>query len=178
MPTIQGVTYTEAWAEAVAIAPINAAILLALEFNHSAFTEPARIVSDRADLVARLEADAPYNPSQYVTFTALPVDISLPEESTEAPKSSLTILVDNVSGILVPYLDLAIGTLEPVKVILREYVSTDLTTPARTPPIRMVVRAVQVTETRVAIEASYGDPSNRAFPGKNYITSEYPGLAL
>lgn len=177
MPTIQGVTFTEAWAEAVAIAPINSVALVTLELNHPDFDEPARVVADRQDFTCTLEADAPYNPGQEVTFIALPVEVLLPEESTEGTAPSVSVSIGDVSQVITPYLEKATASLTPAELIVREYISTRPEQPARVPVIRMIVTDVSVTERRVTLQASYLDPANRGFPTRSYSSAEYPGLA-
>jgi len=66
-----------ALAEAYAAAPSDVVVLHTLELRHPAFRDDngnptaIRVVRDHADLVARLEASAPLNPVEMVTFTAL-----------------------------------------------------------------------------------------------------------
>lgn len=179
MSIVKGVTYSEAWKEAAAIAPITRVILVTLEFLHPSFPadDIPRVVADRRNLTATLEADAPFHAGQAVWFTAMPIEVMLPEESTESAAPVVSMKLDNVSGILTPYLDMALETLEPIEVIIREYASDDTSSPARLPPIRMIVRSATVNESSVILQAAYSDPTNRGFPGKDYIALQYPGLS-
>ena len=178
MSIVKGVSYSDAWKEAAAVAPVDRVILVTLEFNHSTFGDQIpRIVADRRPFLAVLEADAPFNASELVNFAAIPVEVVLPEEGIESAAPVVTMKLDNVSGILTPYLDMALETLEPIKVIIREYASDVTTGPARLPPIHMVVRSATVGETAVILQAGYSDPTNTGFPSKEYIATQYPGLS-
>jgi hypothetical protein len=159
------------------VAPISRVILVTLEFNHPSFTVPARIVADRTDFLGVLESDAPFNAGEQVLFSALPVNVDLPEESTQSASPTVTISIDNVSGAIAPYFDLATATLIPITLIVREYASDDPSTPARLPPITMTVRGASVTEKQASIQAAYSDSTNRGFPSKEYTSREYPGLS-
>lgn len=177
MPTVQGVTYSEAWAEAVTIAPIDKVILMTIELTHPLFDEPARAVIDRVDFRATLEYDAPNNPGEEVLFIASPVEVTLPDENLDPSAPSITISVGDVGHVVSPYLELASSSLIPAEIILREYVSSDPSGPARVPVIRMTVTGATVTESGVTIQASYVDPANRGFPARSYTSKEYPGLS-
>jgi hypothetical protein len=147
-----------------------------MEFLHPTFTDRPRIVADRQNFLGILEADAPYNAGELVQFAAMPIEVLLPEENMESAAPTVTMRLDNVAGILTPYLNMALETLDPIEVIIREFASDDNSAPARLPPIRMVVRSASVGETSVTLQAAYSDPANRGFPTKDYIATQYPGL--
>lgn len=187
MPTFQtpvnGVAFSAAYAEAIATARIDRVMLPTYELRHSSFIDPVsgllyavRIVNDHADLVAKLEATAPVDPSTFVTFTALPVEVSGPDESDSGTTPAIAIAIDGVSQQLVQQLDYAIATLEPVTITERVYASDDLTAPAVTPVLTMTLRDVIVTDTRVTANAVFYDPSNVGFPRQEYTSAQYPGL--
>ena len=179
---INGVAFSAAYAEAIAIARIDRVMLATYELRHPSFVDAngalyaIRIVNDHADLTAQLEATAPVNPSTYVTFTALPVEVSGPDESDSGQTPAITFAIDGVSQLLVQQLDLALSALVPVTVTERIYASDDLSGPAVTPVLTMTLRDVQVTDTRVTAKAVFYDPSNRGFPRQEYLTAQYPGL--
>lgn len=182
-PAVNGVAFSVAYNEAIATARVDRVMLATYELRHPAFVDPvtgllyaARIVNDYADLVATLEASAPLNPSTAVTFTALPVEVSGPDESDSGATPSITIAIDGVSQLLVQQLDQAITTLVPVTVTERIYASDDLSGPATTPVLTMTLRDVIVTDTRVTAKAVFYDPSNVGFPRREYTSAEYPGL--
>lgn len=180
---VNGVAFSEAYAEAIAVAPIGRVMLPTYELRHPAFVDAdgglfaVRIVNDHADLVATLEDTAPVDAGEEVTFTALPVEVSGPDESDSGATPVITIAVDGVSPLLVQQLDLALATLVPVTMTERIYASDDLTGPAVTPVVTMTLRDVSVTDTRVSARATFYDPSNRGFPRQEYTSAKYPGLS-
>ena len=182
-PPVNGVSFSAAYAEAIAVAPITRAMLPTYELRHPAFIDPAtgllyavRVVNDHADLVAMLEATAPVNANAYVTFTALPIEISGPDESDSGQAPAITFAIDGVSQLLVQQLDYALATLVPVTVTERIYASDDLSGPAVTPVVTMTLREVVVTDTRVTAKAVFYDPSSRGFPRQEYTNAQYPGI--
>lgn len=170
---IHGVSMSEALREAATYAPAHRAVLLTYEFSHSALTERALVVCNHDDWVAKDEDGVT------VTFKALAgLKSEGFEESDQASTPLIRLEMDGVSSELVPKLDLALQTLEPVVVIERVYVSDDDTTPAMLPPARAIVRDGAVTETRVTLNVGFGDPANQPFPRKLFTRAEYPGLAV
>lgn len=181
MPTyltpLQGVSLSQAEAEAAAIAPTSRVGLDALEFWHPAFTEPARVVNDRAPLVATLEATAPRNAGATVTFQPVGVTVVWPAETESQSTPKLQLQVDGVSSVLTEQLDLAVGSLTPVTLIARRYMSDDLSGPARLPVLQLELSNVKVTDTRVTADCIHQDPANLRFPARAYTRAHYPGLA-
>jgi hypothetical protein len=112
--------------EAYASAPQDEIILHALEINHRSFTEPIRVIQwpvtgpepDRFKCL--LEADAPYNPGQVVTFIGLPFDLVPPEKSTEN-MGQFQIRVENVGDILDEHLEAASLNGGTITAIYREF---------------------------------------------------------
>lgn len=187
MPTYQepvnGVSFSRAYAEAIATARVDRVMLATYELRHPAFEDEngdlyaIRIVNDHADLVAKLEATAPVDAGQAVTFTALPVRVSGPDESESGQTPAFTFAIDGVSQLLVQQLDLALATLVPVSVTERIYASDDLSAPAVTPVLTMTLRDVVATDTQVTAKAVFYDPSNQGFPGQEYTSVQHPGLS-
>ncbi len=187
MPTyiapVNGVSFSNAYAEAITVSLTGRVMLPTYELRHPSFVDALgalyaiRIVNDHADLTAQLEASAPVNPSTYVTFSALPVEVSGPDESDSGQTPAITFAIDGVSQLLVQQLDYALATLIPVTVTERIYASDDLTGPAVTPVLTMTMREVVVTDTRVTAKAVFYDPSNRGFPRQEYTADLYPGLS-
>lgn len=174
---------SEAFAEAISIARVDRVMLPTYELRHPSFIDPAtgatyavRIVNNQEDLVAKLEATAPMDAGAYVTFTALPVEVSGPDETDSGTTPAISFAVDGVSQLLVQQLDYALATLVPVTVTERIYASDDLSGPAVSPVLTMTLRDVVVTDTRVSANAVFYDPSNVGFPKQEYTTDQYPGL--
>ena len=183
LPARNGIAFSQAYAEAIAVAPVTRAMLEALEFRHSAFRDAtgalfaARIVNDHQDLTATLEATAPMNPGATVLFSACPVQVQGPDETDAAAAPYVQLAIDGVSQLLVQQLDYAIATLEPVLMTIRIYASDDASAPAILPVTTMTLREVRVSETRVTAKATFYDPTNRGFPRQEYTSAQYPGLA-
>jgi hypothetical protein len=183
LPARNGVAYSQAYAEAMSIAPVTRVMLETLEFRHSAFKDAtgalfaARIVNDHQDLTATLESTAPMNPSTAVVFSACPVQVQGPDETDSAEAPYIQISVDGVSLLLVTQLDYAISTLEPVLMTVRIFASDDTSGPAMLPVTTMTLRDVRVSETRVTAKATFYDPTNKGFPRQEYTSDLYPGLS-
>lgn len=183
LPPVNGSKVSDAYAEAMASSPITRVMLATYEFRHPDFKEngvvtPIRVVNDFVDILAKLEAGAPADPSTYVTFTAVPVSVSGPEEGDTSAVPSISIVVDGVSGHIAEQLDAALLSPSPVYVTERIYSSNDMEAPARLPPVTMILRAVVVGDVAVNASASFYDPSNNSFPRKEYTPAEYPGLVI
>lgn len=168
---LNGVTLSEAYAEAAAAAPIDRVILNTYELTHPTFAEPIRIVNDHAPLTATLET------GETVEFVACPVEIVAPEESDSGRSPTISVRIDGVSSILAGQLDAAIGTMDRIGIIERIYASDDTSAPAVLPPLRLTLREVSVSEMTVTATAGFDDPINIGFPAKSYTSGEYPGLS-
>lgn len=180
MPTYldprHGVSLSEAMAEAVTVAPIGRAMLNTLEFRHP-MVDTIRIVCDHQALTATLEAGAPEDAGMAVEFLPCPVQIVRPEESDQAASPSMTLQVDNVSGLLSDAFRITRGSLDPWEVTERIYASDDLSGPAVLPPTTLLLSGAQLTATTASVTASFGDPANVAAPRLTFNPDEYPGLS-
>lgn len=181
MPTYQaplhGASYSEAYAEAMAVAPQHRAMLNTLEIDHAELAAPLRVVLNDTDISATLEADAPTDAGEVVTFTACQFGLQLPEENDQQARPEVRVWVDGVSSALAHELEAATLSLDPITLCVRVYASDDLSGPANLPPLRLQLHDVRVTETRVTARAAYADFGNTRFPAKTFTRAEYPGLA-
>jgi hypothetical protein len=182
LPALHGVSFSEAAAEAIAV-DHERVLLTCIELRHSEFVdddgEPyaIRIVADNEDFEATLEDGAPMDAGETVTFKAVPLQISGPDETDSSEAPMLRVAIDGISALVVPQLDLAVQTLEPVMMTIRLYAADDPSGPAMMPVMPpMVLRDVEVGETQVTASASFADPANRGFPRRDYLLTEYPGL--
>lgn len=127
-------TLSRAIAEAYTSASSDVVILHTLELRHPTFLDDdgqptaVRIVRDHQDLIATLEADAPLNGGEEVTFVAMAFDIELPPIDT-TPVPEVTVTIDNASRTLITYLDEATKSLATLA-------SPIAPTSATTPPHR------------------------------------------
>lgn len=176
-PPVHGVAYSEAYVEAMAVAPVNRVIYSTLEFHHADLAAPIRLVLGAEDISARLEVGAPVGGNTIVTWTAVRLGLHLPEESDEAASPTSEFWIDGVSSIIGAQLEQVAKTLTPVTVLVRMYAGDDLSGPANLPPARFDVLRAVCDETRVTCTAGYADQANRRFPGKSFLPLQYPGLA-
>lgn len=178
LPKRNGVSLSEAYAEAAARAPVNRVMLATYELRHTEFDEPIRIVNDFNDLTATLESpDGGDTPGDTVVFTAMPVDVAGPDETDSNEAPSIRFSIDGVSRQIAELLDEAVQSFEFIYITERIYASDDTSGPAVLPTLTLVLRDVEVTEKRVTASASFYDPTNRGFPRKEYTPEEYPGLS-
>lgn len=176
-PPLRGVSFSEALAEAAAIAPISRVVLSTFELWHPTLDEPVRIVNDYVPLMATLEADAPRNAGEEVEFLACPVSAARPEESDAAATPEVVITVANVSGIWSSALRRARGSAELWIIIERLYASDDTSGPAVLPPTSLTVTKTSISGTMVSLTASFGDAVNFSVPRATFTSRAYPGLS-
>lgn len=166
---------SQALAEAYASAPSAEVILHTLELRHPSFTQPLRVVSDHATLLARLEASAPVDPGIYVYFAPFSFRFRLPDvQSTGMPE--LEIEIENVSREVLTYIDLAAQSTDLIELTYRPYLASDTYAPQMDPPITLVLHDVEADVFAIRARASFGDYGNRRFPGETYDAQRFPGL--
>lgn len=173
--------FSEAMKEAYASNPRGEVILETLEFVHPSFVDDdnsptaIRFVRDGSDLFATLEATAPVQPGQTVQFTAFPFDVVLPGfEEGQTP--TLTITVDNVGREMTAQLEAATQSSDPIIVIYRPYLLSDLSGPQMDPPIQMGVLKATADLMKVVFTATLDDVTNVPFPRRLYTPDDFPGL--
>lgn len=178
-----GVTFSQAYEEAMAMAKLDYVMIDCYELRHSGFKNAdgtlyvPRIANNYDDVVATLEGDAPANPGETVTFIALPVTAGGMDESDSGQAPALTISFDGVSPLIVQQLDYALDGLEPIQISVRIYASNDFTAPAFLPVLHLTLRDVSISETKVTARATFYDPSNHGFPKQEFTQRRYPGLS-
>lgn len=178
----RGVAYSEAIAAAYASAPEAEVLLDTLEFRHATFLDAGlpyavRVVNDHSDLLAYLEDDAPLNPGEEVTFRACRFALARPSETESGQTPEIEITVDNAARVLVPYLDAAKESRDPIQVTWRPYLPSDLTAPHMSPPLTLSLRSVSLNMSQVIARAGFGNMANRRFPALEYLATKHPGLA-
>lgn len=162
---------TPAEKEAYANADDTRIMLYTLELMHPSFTQPLRIVADNDTLTAKIET------GDTVEFTPFFFSIKRPPISEE-PDPSLQITVDNVSGFMTPYLDIASRSGDSIHVMFRPFLideSDDSIT--RLSSIKLAIRNASATMTSVTLTAAHINPANLPFPKENYTSDRFPGLA-
>lgn len=166
---------SEALQEAYATAPAGEVVLHTLEFRHPNFTTPLRVVRDYADLSATLEATAPENPSEVVTFVQFAFDLELPDV-TSGSSPELLLTIDNVNRDILTYIDLAANSQDLIEVTYRPYLITDTSAPQMNPPLTMTVKEVEADIFRITARCGFGNFANKPFPNKVYDLQTFPGL--
>lgn len=163
--------------EAYAHAPADDVVYQTLELWHPDFSVPVRVVHNPSDVDATIEATAPRNPSATVTFTAFAFRFVRPEIGPNG-SPQCTIEIDNVSRDLVAAIESSMGSRDPITILYREYLASDLSTPQNNPPIELTVRTITVDVFTVRATAGFADLTNRRFPRKEYTADRFPGLIL
>jgi hypothetical protein len=169
-------TLSAAIKEAYASAPSNSVIYHTLEIWHPNFTVPIRVVRDRVDLTAKLEASAPRDAGTMQTFVAFAFDIA-PPDSTFSAVPQCTIEMDNVSREILSQIEASMGSTETITVIYRAFLSSNLAVgPENDPPITLTVLSISATVFRIRATCGFGDLANKRFPSKDYTAAVFPGL--
>ena len=168
-------TLSQALKEAYASAPHDQIIYHTLELRHPAFSQPIRVVRDRVDLVATLEASAPADPATEVLFVAFAFDLTKPEISALGVPQ-ITITLDNVDRAIVANIEAAMRTTDLVEVTYREYLNFDLSTPQNNPPLSMTILSITADVFKVTAVAGFVNLMNRRFPAQEYTAEVFPGL--
>jgi hypothetical protein len=173
--------FSEALKEVYASNPVGEVVLETLEFIHPAFIDDngnpdsVRVVCDGQDLFATLEPSAPMRPNQTVQFSAFAFDVTLPGfEEGQTPV--MTITIDNVGRELTRELEAATQSLQPILVVHRIYLLTDLSGPQMDPPIQMTVQKATVDVNKVLFTCTLDDVTNVPFPRRLYTPDDFPGL--
>ncbi|MFM0210453.1 DUF1833 family protein [Paraburkholderia sediminicola] len=173
--------YQQALKEAYAANPSGDVVLDTIEIRHPAFVDDTgqptaiRIVRGYDDIVATLEATAPLNAGQAVTFIGAAFNFTLPGFK-EGQIPQLQITLDNVSLEVTAHLEQAIGQLAPIEVTYRPYLLSDLSGPQMDPPINMLLTNVTVDVFQVTGTATLNDVHNWGFPSRIYDVASFPGL--
>lgn len=175
-------TYTEALAEAIALAPEEEVHIDTLELRHETFVDddgnPDSIwVTTNAENVdARLEDAAPVKGGQTVRFLSFPFKLKLGriEPGTGAV---LNLEIDGVDRRIVRAIKRA--STEPTKVVMvyRVFLSSDLGDgPQRLPPDAYVLNECDANASKVVGTAKVEIDMTGPFPRYLYTANEYPGL--
>ena len=171
-------TLSTAYRAACASGDPSVVILDTVELYHPDWPSIIRLVADRTDLTATLEATAPNNPGASVLFTAFPMQVDMPRTG-DGPQDG-SVVISNATRLVMAILEAAdLSDAVPIRVIWRPYVSTDLTGPGINPPLRMAVKSISADGGRVTFQCGPVEFANRRFPRPStgvYKTTMYPGL--
>jgi hypothetical protein len=185
LPPRRGIRQSEAYAEAVSYGVAGDPPLLTVAIHGADIVDPVTgepvalyLVNDFQPLVATLEADAPLDAGQPVTFTPMQMRVVLPSESDTQRVPEATIEFAGVSRHITPYLRAAAQARSTITIIGRTYLPSDLSGPHELPPLRLSVRAASVDAQLVRVTAGYGDVVNVPFPQVLYSLADFPALGV
>jgi hypothetical protein len=171
--------WTEEFEISVAANDKTVVQLETIELHHSAFVEAGtriaiRVVNDTADQVLRLEADAPLQAGQDVTWTAVPFTWSPPDVAEgQAPQAQIQ--VDNTEKLLEPYLDAMEESFEPLVVIYRMYLSNRRTV-VEMGPFRFTLKDVSSNNGSVGGTVTIATSQNIKFGTRIYDADNFASL--
>jgi len=172
---------TDAITEAYAACPTDVVIYDTLEIRHPSFQDEfgnptaIRVVNDNQDLQVNLEADAPLNAGELVTFRMCGFRAVLPAVREGEPPE-LRIEISNVSREIEAYLELAVASTDPVEATYRPYLSTDTSRPHWTRPAHMQLTKVSSDVFRVTATAGHAAVWNKPVPSELYTPQRFPQL--
>lgn len=171
--------FKEAWREAIASAPSSVLLFRTIELQHPAFLEDGvpialRLAIDVVDRTLGIETGARFNAGTMQVFARCAFEASDPEVAPgRVPESTVTI--DNVSDLLMPYLNAAIEVRADLLLLYREHRS-DMTAEPSYGPVEFIMRQVTTAGTRVTGKAKLPDLANMSVPRRVYRPAEFPGI--
>jgi hypothetical protein len=175
-PPRLGVSYSQAYAAAMAVAPEEEVILETLELNHPSFVDDdgnsisVRVVNDHQDLTATLETGST------VLFKACYFKFTRPAEDATTSMPEVGIQVDNVARLLIPHIQKAVQSRAPITMVWRPYLASDLSGPHMLPVLTLTLRTISATMSSITATAGFTDLANRRFPGNEYQSRLFAGL--
>lgn len=175
-PPLNGISLSDAIIEAAVVAPTEAAVLRTYEIRNYFLAEPLRIVHSNSNLTATLEAGAPVNAGETVTFYACSIEVALAPESPTDGTPEIDIMVTNVNAEITNLLEMSRYSFETWEITERVYLSDDLSSPAKLPPLTLTITSATMNGKTANMKASFGDSINLAVPRLTYSIKEYPGL--
>lgn len=173
---------TLALAESYASAVQEIIPLITVEFNHTAFSQPARVARWGAacptpeKFICKLEDSAPYNPGQEVEFIGLPFEALFPDK-TEDNAGEFQFKVQGVGFELDADLEAACLSGGKITAIVRIYLKgKELEGPAEVwPGIDIKTPTIDAATGDITATGSLFGWLNRTF-GYNYTPGKYPAL--
>jgi hypothetical protein len=155
--------------EAMACASSRDVILNTLEFSHPNVGTPIYLVQDRVDHLFMLET------SVRVTFTACAFQFTMPQSGDNGIQE-LGIQIDNVDQRVGDFVDAVKGSVIPVVVTYRPYISNDPDTVQQNPPLVLNLTDVEGDDFGFTGKASFADIVNKKFPTELYTRDRFPSL--
>ena len=160
---------TDAIKEAYAMAPADKSIIETLEIRQ---TGSASIFIHRGFSTIDLRLET----GNTVTFQPVGFEFKLPKNS-DTGGQSLQISIDNTDAAISDFVQNAKSSRQPVQVLYRPYLSSDLTTPQMNPPLTLYLKNVSINSNTVTAQATFVDVVNKRFPNEYYTPDRFPGLS-
>jgi len=110
----------------------------------------------------------------YPVFTAANISIDLPKVSAGG-NQTLKFGFAGSADIAEPYIRAALESTAPSVLIYRQYLSSDIRKPCRT-PYTMTIVGGEIKGGDVIFEAAYMDMLNLAWPRERYTSESAPGI--
>lgn len=126
------------------------------------------LVENFEDITAVTEA------GETVTFLAVAMAIALPARNKDGTQD-LQFAVSNIDGIVSTAIRNALANLNNGTLVMRQYISTDLSSPA-SPPIVLQIKDGYWNATEVQITAGLLNILKTAWPRYRYTLPVFPGL--
>ena len=126
------------------------------------------LVEDFEDITAVTEE------GETVTFLAAAMAIALPARNKDGTQD-LQFAISNIDGIVSTTIRNALANLSDGTLVMRQYISTDLSSPA-SPPIVLQIKDGYWNATEVQITAGFLNILKTAWPRYRYTLPVFPGL--
>ncbi|WP_195319678.1 DUF1833 family protein [Enterobacter roggenkampii] len=126
------------------------------------------LVENFEDITAVTEAGAA------VTFQAAAMAVALPARNKDGTQD-LQFAISNIDGIVSTAIRNALASLNSGTLIMRQYISTDLSAPA-SPPMVLQIKDGYWNASEVQITAGFLNILKTAWPRYRYTLPNFPGL--
>ena len=146
-------------------------VLDTLEVKHETLTDVVRLVRARKDYDLRLEDDTTK------TFHACGFRFTLPASGSNGIQS-INVAIDNVNRAMTDFLNAVKDHNDPIILVYRPYLESDLNTPQMNPPLELTLTDIVVTAFEVAGSARFADVVNGRFLSERYTRDRFRALGI
>jgi Domain of unknown function (DUF1833) len=154
--------------EAYATAQTNLVYLDTLSISNPA-VETLYLVRDRKDYDLTLEDGTTHH------FIATGFRFTLPAAGDNGVQD-LNLAIDNIDRRPSDFIKAVLSNNDPVQVVFRPYISSDLTKPQMNPPLILFLRDIQINAVEISGRATFADVLNRKFLSELYTRRRFPAL--
>lgn len=167
----------------LANSPAGVTLCETLELRHAQFLMlsgspgPMRLFLGTQPFSATLEAGAPLNSGEIVTFEPYSFDVVNPPISEKSDPHT-NIRIDNVDRWAINNIERAVSSLEPIEMTYRAYLSNDLSAPIENPPLHLILSDISADIFQIRATAKFADFGNKSFPREVYGAIRFPGIGL